>query len=192
MNKGGNLGQKKDYDDIMKQINLIAEKFSKLYPIGCTIVLLSGNPLNKTIAEIIASKSKDSKIIIGLITKLTTEEVNETILMPNSQFKQYYGERFEEAYDKICQYFKKMDDIRGGYFTYHFIKDNEMRGVLNNTMKIDKDKYSLYVDDINGEDILLIDDSITKGQSIKSAVEVISDCYLPKSISVLTLMSKLY
>ena len=42
------------------------------------------------------------------------------------------------------------------------------------------------------KNILLIDDSITLGQSIRNAIFAITQAYVPKSISILTMFSKLY
>ena len=48
----------------------------------------------------------------------------------------------------------------------------------------------LYYKDINGKDILLIDDTLTFGQSIVESVNLILDAYTPKSITVLTMFSR--
>ena len=84
-----------------------------------------------------------------------------------------------------------MDDKKDGKFTRHLIKDSKMRNVLDKTLKLSNDKYAKYANKINGQDVLLIDDTISRGQTIKEACDIIQDSYAPKSITVLTLLSKL-
>ena len=80
----------------------------------------------------------------------------------------------------------------GDTFRFHLIKDMEMRKVIEHTIKISDEFYGQYVDAINEKNILIIDDSIALGSTIKQACQIITDAYTPKSISVLTLFSPLY
>ena len=41
-------------------------------------------------------------------------------------------------------------------------------------------------------DIIIVDDSITLGNTIMESCKIISECYTPKSITILTLLSPLY
>ena len=176
---------------IEKQFHLIAEKFAKLYPIGVTIIIPSSNELNHHIAEVLVSKSKNCKIIEGAICKLTTEEVNDIVLEPDSYFRRIYKSDFSEAYKQLVIYFKEMDEKKNGTFSRHLVKDNMMRDVLLNTLKLSPDRYAKDSELINGQDILIIDDTISRGQTIKEACRIMSESYAPKSITVLTLLSKL-
>lgn len=182
----------KDKELIEKQFDLIAEKFAKLYPIGVTVIILSGNSLNKHIADIVMSKSKDAKLIEWVICKLTVEEVDEIVMRKDSYFRKVYKEEFDEAYDQLHLYFDKMNEERNGMFSCHLVTDNLMRDTLLDTLKITPDKYARYSKIINGQNILLIDDTISRGQTIKRACEILNESYGPKSITVLTLLSKLY
>ena len=85
-----------------------------------------------------------------------------------------------------------MEEERDGYFTRHFVKNPTMRNLLTQTLKLSKDAAARYAKDIDGKDVLLIDDSISRGQTIKEACTIISENYEPKSITVLTLFSKVY
>ena len=183
-----------EYDErmIYRQIDLICDKFINLYPVGVTIVIPSGNPLNDRIAEIILSKSKNGKLINGAICKMTVEEVDEIVLKMDSDFRRYYGENFAGAYRQLCRYFDAMDKERNGTFSRHLVKDSEMRNVLNNTLKLSKEITADIANDINGQHVLLIDDSISRGQTIKEACSILNESYAPKTITVLTLLSKLY
>ena len=181
-----------DRNAIEKQFELIAEKFTKTHPIGVTILIPSGNQLNRHIAEVIMSKSKDSHLIEGAISKLTVEEVDEIVLKKDSKFRSFYGDDFDEAYNRLESFFDDMDNERGGMFSRHFVKDREMRNVLTDTFKVSTSRYARKSKYIIDKDILIIDDTIGGGQTIKSACQVMMESYAPKSITVLTLLSKLY
>ena len=189
--KGWHFRSEKDRYAIEQQFDLIAEKFSKLYPIGVTIILPSGSDLNKHIAKIVMSKSKDAELINGVICKLTTEEVDDIVLDVNSKFREHYKDSFNEAYYQLGQYLDNMDLERKGTFSRHFIKDPEMRDVLDITLKLSTDRFAEFANKINGQDILIIDDTISRGQSINEACRIILESYAPKSLTVLTLLSKL-
>ena len=151
----------------------------------------SGNVLNKHIADIVLSKSEEGELIDGVICKLTTEEVNDIVLGFNSKFREYYKKEFNSAYYRLGDYLEQMDKERNGTFSRHLIKDPEMRNVLDFTLKMSKDRYAEFANKINGQNILIIDDTISRGQSIKEAVRIMKESYAPKSITVLTLLSKL-
>lgn len=174
---------------IEKQFNDIATKFTQIYPIGVTIIIPSGNELNYHIAEMVMSKSKNAELLEGAICKLTTEEVNDIVLAKKSFFRQIYKDNFNAAYKQLCVYFEEMDEKRDGTFSRHFIKDSKMRNVLLNTLKVSPDRYAKDSKIINGQDILIIDDTISRGQSIKEACQIMLESYAPKSITVLTFSS---
>ena len=66
-----------------------------------------------------------------------------------------------------------------------------MRDVLDSTLKLSDDKFAEFANKINGQDILIIDDTISRGQSIKEACQIMLESYAPKSITVLTLLSRI-
>lgn len=167
---------------IEKQFNDIATKFAQIYPIGVTIIIPSGNELNYHIAEMVMSKSKNAELLEGAICKLTTEEVNDIVLAKKSFFRQIYKDNFNAAYKQLCVYFEEMDEKRDGTFSRHFIQDSKMRNVLLNTLKVSPDRYAKDSKIINGQDILIIDDTISRGQSIKEACLIMMESYAPKSL----------
>ena len=191
-NEGGwHFRSQEDAEAIEKQFHLIAKKFASMYPIGVTIIIPSGNELNNHIAEVVMSKSNNAKLINGVICKMTTEEVNDIVMQEGSQFRRYYGESFNEAYYQLCAYFEEMNEKRNGTFSRHFVKDPDMRNVLDVTLKVSTDRYAEFANKINGQHVLLIDDTISRGQTIQSACKIMRESYSPQSITVLTLLSKL-
>ena len=176
---------------IEHQFDAIATKFATMYPIGVTILMPSGNELNTHIADIVKSKSQNAEVIEGLICKVTTEEVDEIVLDFNSKFKEFYKDDFNSKYYELCRYLDLMDKKRNGYFSRHLIKNKQMRDILDLTLKLSEDKFAEFANKINGQDILIIDDTISRGQTIKEACHIMMESYAPKSITVLTLLSKL-
>ena len=191
-NEGGwHFRSQEDANAIEKQFHLIAEKFASMYPIGVTIIIPSGNELNNHIAEVVMSKSENAQLINGVICKMTTEEVDDIVMQDDSTFREYYGDSFNAAYKQLCMYLNKMDEERKGAFSRHFIKDPDMRNVLDMTLKVSEDRYAEFANKINGQHVLLVDDTISRGQTIKRACQIMRESYAPKSITVLTLLSSL-
>ena len=189
--QGWHFRTQKDKEDIEKQFDIIATKFASLYPIGITIIIPSGNELNRHIADVIMSKSKNAELIEGVICKLTTIEVDDIVMDFDSKFRNVYGDNFTESYWKLRGYLDEMDEKRKGKFSRHLIKDSEMRDVLDFTLKASEDRYAKFANKINGQHILLVDDTISRGQTIMEACRIMRESYAPKSITVLTLLSKL-
>ena len=176
---------------IEQQFDKIATKFASIHPIGVTILIPSGNELNAHIADVVMSKSKNAELIEGVIWKLSTEEVEDIVLDFNSKFREYYKENFNAAYFQLGKYLDLMEKERDGYFSRHLIKNKKMRDALDSTLKLSDDRFAEFANKINGQDILIIDDTISRGQTIKEVCQIISDSYAPKSITVLMLLSKL-
>ena len=129
---------------ILNQVNIIAQKFADMYPLGFTVLIPSGNNLNRMIGDIVKSKGKDVLIVDDVLTKLTTEEVLDIVLEKGSAFHQYYKNQMDTALRQLKMYLDKMDEERGGYFTRHYIRDANMRNVLNITLKLSDDAVARY------------------------------------------------
>lgn len=188
---GWTFRDESDRNAIEKQFDAIATKFATMYPVGVTILMPSGSELNMHIADVVMSKSRNAELIKGVICKLTTEEVDDIVLDFNSKFREFYKDEFNSKYYELGQYLDLMDKERNGYFSRHLIKNNQMRDVLDSTLKLSDDRFAEFANKINGQDVLIIDDTISRGQSIKEACQIMLESYAPKSITVLTLLSKL-
>ena len=102
--EGWKFRSEEDRISIEKQFDAIATKFANMYPVGVTILIPSGSELNKHIADVVMSKSKDAELIEGVICKLTTEEVDEIVLDFNSKFREFYKDDFKKRL-----FFKTLD-----------------------------------------------------------------------------------
>jgi hypothetical protein len=189
---GWKFKAEKDRSAIVNQIVLIVDKFNSTVQYGPTVVVPSGGPLNMFLAEIIKKRNPNTKIINDLVVKMTANEVYEAVISNDFGFREVYNtkEKFLSALDKLEKSIVQMEKQRNGDFTYHFIGDPVMREAIGQTLKLSYD-FGMYSNDVNGKDILIIDDSISQGNSIKNACEVLKDSFVPNSITVLTLFSKL-
>ena len=189
--EGWTFRSEEDREAIEKQFDLIASKFVSMYQKGITVLIPSGNEFNKHIADVVLSKSENGKLIEGVVCKLTTEEVNDIVLDFNSKFREHYKDNFNSAYYRLDRFLDQMDKQLKGTFSRHLIKDPEMRDVLDFTLKVSEYMYAEFANKINGQNILIIDDTIGSGQSIKEACRIMMESYAPKSITVITLSPKL-
>lgn len=180
-------------DEFWKRFEEITQKFVETHDNFSTIVQIpSTNPLNDRIIQCLSEKCPSIQVLSKVIHKLTTDEVLAQCDKEGSFFAEYWVNDYETAYDRLNAYLSVMDEKNEGMFTYHLIDDQKMRQSIINTMKIIPEDFPLYCSNINDKDIILIDDSITHGQSIKSACNALLNCYNPKSISIFTMFSRLY
>lgn len=191
--KGENNWSMTNTEEFWNRFDEIIDKFLETHSKFDTIIQLpSTNPLNTKILTHLSKKIPSVNVIDKLLHKLTTDEVMSKCDTEGSYFAKYWQGRYQEGFDKLNGYLEKMDEKNNGIFSYHMIDDQELRKTVINTMKVLPEDAFLYVPQINGKDIILLDDSITHGQSIKSACSALLSCYTPKSISVFTMFSKLY
>jgi phosphoribosylpyrophosphate synthetase len=109
----------------------------------------------------------------------------------NSKFREHYQDDFNTAYYRLGTFLDQMNEERNGTFARHLINDAEMRDVLDLTLKVSQDRYAEFANKINGQNILIIDDTTSRVQSIIAACKIMMESYAPKSITVLSLLSKL-
>lgn len=187
---GWKFKSEQDREAIVAQMDKIIAKYLQAHSFDAMVIIPSGNRLNFFIADRIQAQAPQVTEITDLIQKRTWEEVDEMVLANKSMFRRIFrGDKFYEAYDKLKSYFYDMRMDRRGEFTYHFIKDKQIRMAVEDTLKIDDEEIYKYSDYMNEKDVLLIDDSVAFGYTIKSACKCIKDVFTPKSISVLTLFS---
>ena len=190
--KGWKFRSEYDKLQIVHQFESIAEKFVNSHGFDISIIIPSTNSLNRYIADTVVSKADgDVRVLEDVVRKLTVDEVEDIIQHPKSKFFRVYG-RDENMLNELGRYFDDMRRYKKGVFVRHMVKDQEIRELLDLTMKLSEDKYAEYANYINGHDVLIIDDTISRGQSISEMLNIIKTSYAPRSITVLTLMSKLY
>ena len=185
-----------DRKKFWRRFEILLKKFLEQHQneFDSVIVIPSSNRLNKDIVKSI----KDIAANVGIkyvveqgLHTVSTEVVEDSVYANDSYFKQYYGDEWEDYLPMLKKYLDKMDNENNGLFKYHLIDDKDMRMSIINTLEIDKEYAFLYERYVNGKNVLIVDDSITYGQSIRNAIHAIAQAYVPKSVSVLTMFSRL-
>lgn len=175
---------------VFNRIEFIVNKFFETNGVSdITIAMPSSNPLNKTFAKIVSTHCNNPQFINNLFIKMSTEEVADFVYQENSAFRKYYGRFFKQRFNELKNYFRNMPYDS---FQFHKVANMDMRKVIEHTIKLSDEFYGKYIDAINDKNILIIDDSLTLGQTIKEACSIISSAYTPKSITILTLFFPLY
>ena len=175
------------------RIQEIVDKFIASHP-GCVVIVMpSTNSLNDYIAKLIQQRASSYVFIRDVITKLTTGEVEHMALDdPKSKFiETFRGNNYAKAEKMLLRYLAEMDEIKNGSFVRYMVLDKTIRDTLDYTFKMSKSRYAEYSNLINYNNVILLDDTISRGQSISDACKMIKMSYRPKSITVLTLISKL-
>lgn len=181
-----------DRKEVLKQFSLIADKFLATHRYDVTVIAPTSNPLNDFIVNTIVSKDPDIEYIQGVLLKLTTGDIRAMVDEKGSRFIRAYRNEIDDAFRRLEVYLERMDRERNGVFTRHLVDDDRMRNVLDRTLKNNDDLIAEDAAKITDHDVLIVDDTISRGQTVKEAVKTIRSCYAPKSITVLTLFFKLY
>lgn len=171
------------------RIESIANKFFSMNQgLDVTIMVPLSNSLNKYFAGVIGKRCNNPVYISNVLVKMTIEEIDDFIFEEDSAFRRYYGNKFLDAYQLFKNYCNRMPNG----FQFHKIGDLTMRSVIENTIKLNDQYYGKYIEAINDKNVVIVDDSITLGQSLRESYEIIQTYYSPKSICVITLFSPLY
>lgn len=161
-----------------------------------TVLTPSSRNLNKLLGNLLKKNLNHITLLDDVVRKMTIGEVYKYILEDDSEFRKNYKDfRLSRAYKDFLLYCKKSID---GYteevdmmeepFKLHFIDDATMRSYITKTLKVETNDD--YFDKLDGKNVIIIDDTVYSGNSIRQMIREIKTCYKPKSISVLTLFSK--
>lgn len=161
------------------------------------LVVPTSSDLNAKIVEkmkkLAAEVGITSFIEKGLV-KLPAKDVLEMSADHDSFFYNYWSEKniYRQKYRELSEYIDNMIIMRKGQFRYHDIPDTELRKTVLDTIYWDPEFKDYYINELNDKNLLIVDDSITLGQTIDNTLKAISSMYHPNSICVLTMFSKLY
>ncbi len=163
------------------------------------VMVPSSSKINERIMSMIRKLSEEvgiTSFITNGLVKLDTTEIENMALDKESYFYKFWTKKgkYDKAYDKLMDCLDEMDIESGGAgtFKYHLIPDMALRKTVLDTIKWDEQLKNRYADELNSSNVLIVDDSITNGLSAESTIKAISNLYTPKSVSVLTMFSKLY
>ena len=180
----------KDKNAIYSQIEKITAKFFSTHSSNVTIILPSEGRLNSMFANIIMSYNKGSIFIDDLMIKMDTDEVRRLLLLKDSPFRKVYNT--PDLFERALAVFDIYADKMGDKYRTHLMHDKDIRSVVEKTIRINYPQIAKYFDSINNKDVLVIDDNIGRGSSIKVAIRELKNYYSPNSIAFLTLFSERY
>lgn len=198
--RGWKFKSRIDETQVYEQFDKIVRKFAKVHPIGLTIIIPSSNPLNMVLAKRIKSLVSDCEIITNVFEKLTVDDIEWDLY--ETSYREHYNsvsfytmtegmtkekkKKFKESLDKCLGQMRTKND---GIFTFHYLTP-ELRKHFDKSLKIEEPTFAENAERINGHDILIIDDNVSRGKTMINAISLIQNTFLPKSIKALTLFSK--
>lgn len=181
-------------EDFWKRFGELLSLFLKDHQNERIIMIPSNHSVNNKFKERIEQLAPNTMIYTGVLTKLTVDEIIYMIEDSSSYFRQYWikqNANLNEIYEKTYHYLNRMKEKNNGIFSYSMIPDMSIRKSIVNSLKVG-DVGDIYHSEFNGKDILLLDDSISVGQTAESAINALKTCYQPHSISLITIFSELY
>ena len=179
---------KQDITNLLKKFIRITEKIQPKY--DTIITVPSINSLNNDFLYRLNKIIKSDFNITDYFHKLTSEEVFEDFIDWN-QISIDHKDKFKEIEKKLNSFFYKMNEENNGYFSYKFIKDLNLRKYIKKSSYSEIEKTIEYADRINDKNILILDDTIASGSTISGVCQDIINEFTPKSITVITLFSKI-
>lgn len=148
-------------------------------------IVPSSNRLNSILLKYIGSQLKCKNLLEKYLFKLNSGDVFENCIDWELIEKDHINQDFAEK--EFSKFFSKMP---GATFRYHDIPVTWRKYIKNIFYFPEEDtvKYAKY---FNNKKILVIDDTMATGKSIVDTIDVITQTYDCKSITILTLFSKL-
>lgn len=176
--------------------NFVDSYFSAISGKAVAVACPSGNTLNKKFAAKLEKTAKRRghklELLDGFIVKLSVSAM-ENILFDGEDpsFSAWLaGLPARTANIKMAALendLRRMENEHGGTFAFHFVQDMDTRKHITQTMALADSGFA----DVNGSNILLIDDTMTTGKTVREACETLCQGYTPKTITALTLFSPL-
>ncbi len=147
------------------------------------IITPSASDINEKFMKVISKQVDADKIINEYFVKLTKEEIIDDDLINTEQIRNDYKESFNKVMSEIHRSFRRMkgETFEAKYVNKEYLKYIKYIDTDNN------DDLRKYIDD---KDILLLDDTISSGETVSQCINGIVSNFMPKSITIITLLSK--
>jgi hypothetical protein len=191
------------------RIKNIVDKFCEIHSVNFTIVVPSGGNINSMLRdmvnEILTSHNKENIIFNDVLDKMTADEVQEALFEKDSPFTKEFDtpEKQQRAWEKMKDSFARMNKENDGVFSYKMVQPPRYRKWITKALKFSSNvNLSAMASKLPGKHILIIDDTVTFGNTIRSVANLIRDTisnikgdantveqFAPASISALTLFS---
>lgn len=173
-------------EEITKYIRRFLEICNKIKNKYDTIVMTpSSTDLNTKFMKVISKQVESSKIINEFFVKLTKEEIVDDDLIDKEGIMKDYPDSYNKVLAEINRSFRRM---KGIYFEAKMLKKEYLKYIKYIGEESNIENLRQFIDD---KDILLLDDTISSGETISQCIDGITSNFTPKSITIVTLLSKL-
>lgn len=147
------------------------------------IITPSASELNEKFMKAISRQVDANNIINEYFVKLSKEEIIDDDLIDIERIRNDYGNSFNKVMSEIHRSFRRM---KGETFEAKYVKKEYLKYIKYIETNGD-DGIRKYIDD---KDILLLDDTISSGETVSQCINGILSNFIPKSITIITLLSK--
>lgn len=172
-------------DEIFRYIKRFLEICKKINNTYDTIVITpSSTNINERFMKVISKQVQAENIVREFLVKIKKEEIIDDNLIDKEQIIKDYPNNYNEVITKINRSFRRMEgaDFEAKHMDKKCLKYVKYIGV-NNDLNIRPM--------IDGKDILVLDDTISSGTTVSQCIDGITSNFTPKSITIVTLLSKL-
>jgi hypothetical protein len=171
--------------EIYKYIKRFLEICHKIKSTYDTIIITpSTSDINERFMKVISKQVKSKNIINEFFTKTTIEEIVDDDLIDKYQIQKDYPNDFNKVIFEIHRSFRRM---KGKFFEAKYVDKKYLKYIKYISLNNDENLRQ-YIDNKN---ILLLDDTISSGETISQCINGILSNFMPKSITIITLLSKL-
>lgn len=173
-----------DKSNLIRQFKKITKEFNK--PFDTIIQVPSSNKMNNEIADLLIEVLGKKKVVKNFIQKIEKDRVinylDLKMAQKDGENPDYIMDVFEDA----------MEQMPTDFFQFHFLPSKYRKYMRNCFGEVPKSAAVTYAPFINGKRVLIIDDTISSGQTISSFCKVLLGTFDPKEALVFTAFSKLY
>ena len=165
----------------IRRFSNICKKINNKY--DTIIITPSASDINEKFMKAISRQVDANNIINEYFVKLSKEEIIDDDLIDIERIRHDYGNSFNKVMSEIHRSFRRM---KGETFEAKYVKKEYLK-YIKYIETIGDDDIRKYIDDKN---ILLLDDTISSGETVSQCINGILYNFMPKSITIITLLSK--
>ena len=182
----GKFGWKLDMtiSDVKKYMKIFIENCKSIKKKYDTCIMI---PSKSSVNELFMKELKKNIDCKDYINKFFEKMPTDEVLMNGIDYHKIDKENDEVNAKSIVKRIKKAIDDMGDYFEAKKIHKELLQYIKYITYD---EENSEIREKIDGKDVLILDDIISSGESVSQAVEALKSGFEPKSITVITLLSK--
>ena len=166
----------------IKRFLTICKKINLQY--DTIIVTPSTSDINEKFMKVISNQIKSKNVLNEFFIKLSIEEIIDDDLIDKEQIQNDYPNEFNKVIAEIHRSFRRM---KGASFEAKIMNKKYLKYIKYISTEYNEDIRSK----IDNKDILILDDTISSGETISQCINGVLSNFVPKSITIITLLSKL-